>query len=123
MNATSFVEQIKSHPDYGRVGMILCHHGVVRGSSRDGTPVAGVTVKVDRQRLAGILAEMKTRAGIVEVLAEVREGRLRVGDDIMVVAVAGDFRERVFAVLRETVDLIKSEVTAKTEWSSEEDLA
>ena len=92
-----------------------CHNGVVRGSSRDDRPVAELTVEADRNRLGEIIEEMKRRKGIIEVMAEVREGRLAVGDDVMLVVVAGDFRENVFPVLMDTVNKIKSEVTAKTE--------
>jgi molybdopterin synthase catalytic subunit len=95
--------------------MILCHNGVVRGTSRDGKPVAELTVKADRPRLDEILREMKSRPGIIEVLAEVREGKLMVGDDVMYVVVAGDIRENVFPILEETVNTIKRDVTKKTE--------
>jgi len=95
--------------------MILCHNGVVRGTSRDGKPVTELTVKADRRRLDEILAGMKSRPGIIEVLAEVREGTLRVGDDVMYIAVAGDLRENVFPVLEDTVNAIKRDVTKKTE--------
>jgi molybdopterin synthase catalytic subunit len=58
---------------------------------------------------------MKRRLGIIEVLAQVNEGRLAVGDDVMFVVVAGDFRENMFPVLMEAVDLIKKDVTQKRE--------
>jgi len=115
MTLADLVTQVKQHPRYHEVGMILCHNGVVRGTSRDGKPVAELTVKVDRTRLADILGEMKNRPGIIEVLAEVREGTLRVGDDVMYVVVAGDFRENLFPVLEDTVNTIKRDVTKKTE--------
>jgi len=109
------IEQIKNHPGYDKVGMILCHNGVVRATSRDGKPVKELTVRADRARLSEIVAEMKRRPGIIEVLAEIREGKLLVGEDVMYVAVAGDFRENVFAALMDTVNLIKVGVTSKTE--------
>ena len=71
--------------------MILCHNGVVRASSRDGRPVSEVTVRVDRRRLETILAEIKAMTGVVEVLAHVNEGTLKVGEDVMYVVVAGIF--------------------------------
>jgi molybdopterin synthase catalytic subunit len=111
----SMIGRVKAHPSYDQVGMILCHNGVVRGTTRDGAPVQELTVRVDRQRLAEIVADMKGRPGIVEVLAEVREGTFLVGDDVMYVVVAGDFRENVFAALMDTVNRIKAEVTRKTE--------
>ena len=95
--------------------MILCHNGVVRGSSRDGKPVRDLFVSVNRKRLAEIIDEMKGRPGIIDIQAHVREGHLTVGDDVMLIAVAGNFRENVFPVLREMVDLIKKDVTSKTE--------
>jgi molybdopterin synthase catalytic subunit len=39
MTINRLIEQIKRNPDYDRVGMILTHNGVVRGTSRDGRPV------------------------------------------------------------------------------------
>jgi molybdopterin synthase catalytic subunit len=109
------IRRVKARPDYDGVGMILCHNGVVRGTARDGAPVRELTVRVDRRRLEEILTEMRDRPGIVEVLAEVREGTFRVGDDVMYVVVAGDFRENVFAALMDAVNRIKAEVTRKTE--------
>lgn len=115
MDLSEMIGRVKAHPDYHRVGMILCHNGVARGFSRDGSSVKELIVKADRKRLAEIVTEMKQRRGIVEVLVEIREGRLAVGDDVMFVVVAGDFRENVFPALMDTVEKIKGEVTAKTE--------
>jgi len=110
------IAAIKRHPQYARVGMILCHNGVVRGFSRQGgAPVKELTCRVDRPRLAAILQEMKLRPGIVEILAEVREGRLAQGDDMMLGVVAGDVRGNVFPVLIETIGKIKAQVTHKVE--------
>jgi molybdopterin synthase catalytic subunit len=115
MSMMDLIDRVKARPDYGRVGMIICHNGVVRGMARDGRPVREMTVEADHARLAEIIAEMRGRPGIVEVLAEVREGKLQVGDDIMYVVVAGDFREHCFHVLEDTVNFIKRDVTKKTE--------
>jgi molybdopterin synthase catalytic subunit len=116
MDVSEIIGRIKAHPDYHKAGMILVHNGVARATSRDGKPVSQLDVRVDRKRLEEIIAEMKMRQGVVEILAEVREGKLKVGDDVMIVAVAGDFRENVFSALMDTVNRIKKEVTQKTEW-------
>ncbi|MBM4271106.1 MAG: molybdenum cofactor biosynthesis protein MoaE [Deltaproteobacteria bacterium] len=115
MGLSEMVRKIKEHPAYHDAGMILCHNGVVRGTSRNGKPVSELTVRADRNRLAEIVAEMKKRQGIIEVLVEVREGTLRVGEDVMFVVVAGDFRENVFPVLMDTINSIKAYVTTKVE--------
>lgn len=109
------LQSIKNHPDFDRVGMILCHNGVVRGFSRDGRRVTGVKVDVERERLDELIKEMKARPGITDILVEVYEGQLSVGDDIMCVLVAGDIRDNVFPVLKETVDRIKKEILRKEE--------
>jgi molybdopterin synthase catalytic subunit len=97
--------------------MVLCHNGVVRATSRGGRKVSGLKVAVDHQKLAKILAEQQRRDGILAIRVEIAEDRdLSVGDDVMLLLVAGDIRENVIAVLSETLNLIKSTVTTKTEY-------
>lgn len=115
MSIAELIQQVKMHPRYKEVGMILCHNGVVRGSSRSGLPITELTVKINRQILDEILADIRNRQGIIEALADVHEGTLKVGDDVMFVVVAGDFRENVFPAIQDAVNLIKRHVTKKTE--------
>ena len=115
MNLSDMIKKVKKHPEYHKAGMILCHNGGVRETSRDGKPVSHLLVKANEEILAEIVAEMKKRPGIIEVLAEVNKGKLFPGDDIMIVVVAGDFRENVFPVLKDAVDVIKRDVTRKVE--------
>ncbi len=115
MSLATLIERVKKHPDYAKAGMILCHNGVVRGTSRDGSPVSQVEVTADRGRLAAIMADTKKMPGIVEALAEVNDGTLKVGEDVMYVVVAGNFRENVFAAMIDAVNRIKAEVTCKRE--------
>jgi molybdopterin synthase catalytic subunit len=116
MDINKMMQDIKSHPGFDSVGMVLCHNGVVRATSRDGRKVSGLKVAVDHQKLAQILVEQKHRAGILDIRVEIAENRdLSVGDDVMLLLVAGDIRENVIAVLSETLNLIKSTVTTKTE--------
>jgi molybdopterin synthase catalytic subunit len=115
MNLMEMMEKMRANPDFQRAGMVLIHNGVVRSTSRDGKKVSELVVKANRQRLKKIVSLAKQRTGIMEVIAEVNEGTLRPGDDVMLVAVAGDFRENVFPALMDTVDEIKRNVTKKTE--------
>ena len=117
MDINLMLEAIKKHPDYEKVGMILCHNGVVRGTSRDGRAVEGLRVAVDHQKLAHIISEQKKIAGIVDIKVEIAEDRdLAVGDDVMLLLVAGDIRENVIKVLTDTLNQIKGTVTSKTEF-------
>ena len=117
MNSNDFIKSIKKHPEYDKVGMILCHNGVVRGTSRDGRRVSGLKINVDHARLATVIEENKKKPGIIEILVEIAEGRnLKVGDDVMMLVVAGDIRDNVIKVLHETLNAIKTTVTHKTQF-------
>jgi molybdopterin synthase catalytic subunit len=115
MDINALIERIKKHKDYPGVGMILCHNGVVRATSRQGGAVRSVTVRADRAAIERIVREQKKRAGIVEILVEVREGELEAGEDLLAIVVAGDIREHVIPVLADTLDLIKARGTKKVE--------
>jgi molybdopterin synthase catalytic subunit len=117
MNIQTMLEQIKKHPDYHKAGMILCHNGVVRETSREGDEVTGLEITVDHDRLFRIISEQKKRPGIVEILIHINEGEsLKVGDDVMFLVVAGNIRENVIAVLTDTLNLVKSQVTTKKQF-------
>lgn len=117
MNINELIGRIKQRPDFAKVGMILCHNGVVRGTARDGRAVTGLRVTVDRERLQQVLAEQKSRPGVVDIVVEIAADKdLKVGDDVMAIVVAGDIRETVIAALTDTLNTIKSSVTSKTQY-------
>lgn len=117
MNPDRLISKVKANPAYDQVGMILCHNGVVRGTSRDGRQVTGLRVAVDRERLAQVLDEQRNHAGIVDIQVDIAaDTDLSVGDDVMLLVVAGDIRENVIEALTDTLNAIKSTVTAKTEF-------
>ena len=115
MDLNRMIQTIKKHPDYPKMGMIASHLGVVRETSLDGRKVTGIEIGLDRNVVDNIVSEIKEMPGIIEVLIEVGEGTLKVGDEIMAVAVGGDTREHVFPALASVVDRIKREGTMKRE--------
>lgn len=119
MTLQQMVDAIKGRPDFNKAGMIACHNGVVRARSRDGRNVEGLKMEVDHAALEMVLREMRERPGIIEVAIQLFEGYRKIGDDMMLVAVAGDIREHVFPVLEETVERLKQEVARKQEYFSE----
>jgi len=117
MSLTQLIARIKQHPDYPKVGMILCHNGVVRATSRDGRPVSGLRIVVDTEKLRQVVEAHKSRAGIVEILVHINGDKdLKVGEDVMFIVVAGDIRENVISTLQDTLNTIKSTVTHKTQY-------
>lgn len=117
MDITKTIAALKSDPEFKKnVGMILIHNGVVRGTSRaDGREVTCVDVSPDHDKIKALCREYEGKKGIYKVLAEAKSGRLEVGDDLLFIVVAGDFRENVKACLSEVLDRIKSEAVVKTE--------
>ncbi|PKQ20315.1 MAG: molybdopterin converting factor [Actinobacteria bacterium HGW-Actinobacteria-6] len=111
----AWLREIKSVGDIAGTGMYLVHNGVVRGTSRDGRPVSGMILSVDRMRLAELLESARLMEGVTHVRAWVNEGELTIGDDIMYVLVAGDIRDHVFDALGALVRMIKTEVVAEEE--------
>jgi len=123
MNISNIMEEIKQHPDFDKVGMVLCHNGIVRGTSRDGRRVKGLKVSVDHPKLDQIISKQKKRSGILDIRVEIAEDvDLTIGDDVMLLLVAGDIRENVIAVLTDTLNEIKTTVTQKTEYFADGDL-
>ncbi|HIH36805.1 MAG TPA: molybdenum cofactor biosynthesis protein MoaE [Methanocellales archaeon] len=107
------IEEVRSNPRIDRAGMILCHNGIVRGFSRGGEEVSKLKVKADRKALEKLIDETKKKPGIVDLKVHINEGVLGVGDDVMLVVVAGDVRENTFPVLIEVVDTIKRSILEK----------
>jgi molybdopterin synthase catalytic subunit len=117
MDMINLLDTIKKHPDYHRAGMILCHNGIVRETSREGRKVSGLRIRVDHERLQQVIDTHKTRPGIIEILVEIAEDRdLSLGDDVMLLVVAGDIRENVISALTDTLNAIKSTVTEKKQF-------
>jgi molybdopterin synthase catalytic subunit len=115
MDINRLLEKIHRHPDSHKMGMIASHLGIVRGSSRDKREVISVNVAYDLKAIDDIIKEIKKLPGIVEVLVDINEGSLEVGDEILFVAVGGDIRDNVFNALIKAVDLIKKRASHKRE--------
>lgn len=115
MDMNRMINKIKGMPAYSQVGMIASHLGIVRGHSLNGKSVKGMEVSFDHDILEKIIKDTKMIDGIIEVLVEVNEGVLSVGDEVMAVVIGGDTREHVFPALVEAVNRLKSETTKKRE--------
>jgi molybdopterin synthase catalytic subunit len=121
MTVEQMLAGIKARPEFQRAGMVLVHNGVVRNCTRDGRPVTGLRVRVDRGRLEEVLRQHRALPGIVDIQVWIDADRdLAVGEDVMLLAVAGDIRENVIAALACTLEAIKTSVTSKTEFLSPE---
>ena len=116
MDISKMIKALKAHPEAAKMGMIVSHLGIVRGTSRNGREVTGIHVAYNHDTLNEIKKDIKEMNGIVEVLVETNEGRLEIGDEVMAVVLGGDIRENVFAALTTAVNRIKSEASRKEEY-------
>jgi len=115
MDINRMIRTLKKRKDSARIGMIASHLGIVRGTSREGQKVRGIEVKYDQEAIQNIIEDIKRSDGIVDVLVKTNEGKLKVGDEILAVVVAGDIRENVFPALIKTVNRIKADASKKKE--------
>lgn len=103
----------ESAPD--KLGMLLLHNGVVRGTSRAGDVVSGMRLEVDDERLVKVVSEAAEQGGVETIYVWLNRGELTIGDDIMYVLVAGTIRPVVIPALEELVRQIKTTVVTEVE--------
>ena len=115
MDLNKMIATIKANPNFHNAGMIASHIGIVRSFSRDGKSVEAVDVEFNQAKIEQILADVKSRPGIVDALIHTNTGHLAVGDEIMAVVVAGDIRENVFPALIDAVEQLKTDASTKKE--------
>jgi molybdopterin synthase catalytic subunit len=113
MELTALIEEIKQHPRFDDVGMVLSHSGYVRRFSRNGRQVTGFQVDVDEAKCKAVVEEGLSQPGIVDIKLWFNAGKvLAIGDPVMLLVVAGDNRDNVFACLQKTLNRLE-EVGAK----------
>ena len=112
---TRWMEEIRRTGDPGQLGMILIHNGIVRGTSRQGEPVKRMFLSYDAGKLERLVAEQKTREGVVDIKVWINSGELTIGDDIMRLLVAGRFRTDVLPVFEHVLTTIKKEIVTEQE--------
>jgi len=110
-----WLEEIKGSSASRNIGVFFTHNGVVRATSRDGSPVAALEISCDRRRLAELVERVETMPGVIGARAWVNEGALAVGDDIVWALVAGDVRKNVFRAWETLSRCIKHEVITQRE--------
>ncbi len=110
-----WLAEVKKTADPEGLGMVLIHNGVVRGTSKQGKPVSGMNLSYDEEKLQWLVSEQKRKDGIVDIKVWINRGELKVGDDIMLVLVAGRFRTDVIPVFESLLSSIKGEIVLERE--------
>ena len=117
MDISKTIATLKEDQDFAEnVGMILIHNGVVRGWSRaDHSEISAIDISVDHDKAEEIRLEIEQMPGIYKVVMEARSGRMKPGDDVLFLIVAGDVRENVKPALALMLDRVKTEAVSKKE--------
>jgi molybdopterin synthase catalytic subunit len=110
-----WLREVKQRANPEDLGMILVHNGIVRGTSKSGSPVQGMKLSYDQRRLISVTPIFKQRIGVVEVKVWINSGNLEVGDNLMFVLVAGRVKTDVLPVFEELLSLIKNEIVTEEE--------
>ena len=106
-----------------KLKVYLFHNGVVRESAkalvRQGdlaaAPVVGMEFSYDEKKVQEAIEEARKLPGIYYVRVWLNEGRLSVGEDIMLVLLGGDTRPHVVTGLETLVGRIKSSCVTEKE--------
>ncbi len=110
-----WMEEVKQQVDPENLGMILVHNGIVRGTSKSGKPVRGMRLSFDQKKLHSTVLALQQRKGIAAIKAWVNSGNLNVGDNIMLLLVAGRFRADVVPVFEELLSMVKNKIVSEEE--------
>ena len=118
-----WLREAKAAGKLARTGMFLIHNGVVREDARarvrdgdvDVRPVRGMLFSSDPEKVRKAVEETLALPGITYVRVWLNDGRLAVGDDIMLAMVGGDIRPRVVDALQCLVGRLKTECVLEQE--------
>ena len=111
----AWLKEVKQTADPESLGMILVHDGIVRGISKTGQHIQGMHLSYDKEKLDQVVSTLRTREGIVDIRVWINGGKLKLGDDIMLVLVAGRFRTDILPVFVELLTTIKNEIVQEEE--------
>ena len=118
-----WLREAKADPGFDKCGMYLFHNGVVRRSPkarvRNGDSsvpeVRELEFSYDRAKVEAAVDMARKMPGIGYIRVWLNEGRLNIGDDIMLVLVGGDIRPRVIDALQTLVGEIKNNCVVEKE--------
>lgn len=115
-NIESALNKIKHSIDPDKLGMILIHNGVVRGTSKlNNTSIDGMILSYDKNKLKQLIKETQSKPGIAYVSIWINEGKLKIGDDIMYIIVAGDRRTNISDPFEQLIESVKNCVVKEDE--------
>lgn len=117
------IKEAKASKYASKCGMFLLHNGVVRidakAKVREGKKntkkVIGMNFDYDKKKVDAAIKKALKMKGIYYIKVWLNSGKLKVGDDIMLVLIGGDIRPHVVDCLQSLVGEIKSKCVVEKE--------
>lgn len=117
------MKEAKASKYASKCGMFLLHNGVVRidakAKVREGKKntkkVIGMDFDYDKKKVDTAIKKALKMKGIYYIKVWLNSGKLKVGDDIMLVLIGGDIRPHVVDCLQSLVGEIKSKCVVEKE--------
>lgn len=117
------MKEAKASKYASKCGMFLLHNGVVRidakAKVREGKKntkkVIGMDFDYDKKKVDAAIKKALKMKGIYYIKVWLNNGKLKVGDDIMLVLIGGDIRPHVVDCLQSLVGEIKSKCVVEKE--------
>lgn len=117
------MKEAKASKYASKCGMFLLHNGVVRidakAKVREGKKntkkVIGMDFDYDKKKVDAAIKKALKMKGIYYIKVWLNSGKLKVGDDIMLVLIGGDIRPHVVDCLQSLVGEIKSKCVVEKE--------
>lgn len=119
----TWLKEAKEDTSASECGMYLFHNGVVRvtpkakvrmGEKTD-RDVTAMEISYEEAKVAAAIEETYKMPGIYYVRVWLNQGRLSVGEDIMLVLIGGDIRPHVIDGLQALVGKLKNECIMEKE--------
>ena len=117
------MKEAKASKNASKCGMFLLHNGIVRVDAkskvREGKKntkkVTGMIFDYDNKKVDVAIKKALKMKGIYYIKVWLNRGKLKVGDDIMMVLVGGDIRPHVIDCLQALVGEIKNKCVIENE--------
>lgn len=114
MEIKDLIDKLKENPNMNQCGMILTHIGIVRETSRDGKKISQLNINPNFDIIDSIIEKNKHLPGVIDIKVWMHEkGTLNVGDEIMMIAIAGNIRENTLSAMTKTLNEIKEKAVVK----------
>lgn len=117
------MKDAKASKNSKKCGMFLLHNGVVREDAKakvregkkDTKKVIGMSFDYDNKKVNAAIKKAYKMKGIYYIKVWLNKGKLKVGDDIMLVLVGGDIRPSVINCLQSLIGEIKTKCVIEKE--------